>query len=191
MDNGGFRAQHQIFSHLFLAFEDIAAATSLLPDKLQFLTNWKPWDIDQARPEGCAVLFCWLLSGFLQAAWCPQERPGTASGAALGVSWRPKRWHPRATSSSVNQTWWNSYKNCSTKHSLCWRQVTAASACIFHQWLSDLVVMLDITHLGYMKKHVTTTLPNERLKPAGIQDSWMEKWNNPVWCFSPASWKIM
>lgn len=53
----------------------------------------------------------------------------------------------------------------------------------FSQWLSDLVVMLDITHLGYMKEHITTTLPNKSLKPAGIEDSWMEKWNNPVWCF--------
>ena len=48
MDNGGFRGQHQIFSHLFLSFEEITAATSLLLDMrinsvlLRFLTNCKP-----------------------------------------------------------------------------------------------------------------------------------------------------
>lgn len=127
--------------------------------------------------------FCWPLSGFVQAAWCPQEQPGTASGAALGASWRPSCWHTCATSSTAKQTWWKSCKSCSTKHSLCWSQLVSASAFICHQGISDLVVVLDITHLGYMNKHVTTTLPNERLKAAGIQDSRMEKWNNPVWCF--------
>lgn len=46
-----------------------------------------------------------------------------------------------------------------------------ASARIFHQWLSDLVGMPDITHLGYMNEHVITMLTNERLKPADVQDS--------------------
>lgn len=32
MDDGGFRGQHQILSHLFLSFEEITAATSLLLD---------------------------------------------------------------------------------------------------------------------------------------------------------------
>lgn len=46
-----------------------------------------------------------------------------------------------------------------------------ASACNFHQWLSDLVGMLSITHLAYMSEHAITTLINERLQPADIQAS--------------------
>lgn len=172
MDNGSFRAQHQIFSHLFLGFVEIAAATSLLPDKLCFLTNWKPWDIDQAQPEGCAVLLCWLLSGFLQAAWCAQEQPGTGSGAALG-----------ATDIHVPTKFGETATRVVQQNRVCHGARLHLPVPLFFTWLSDLVAMLDITHLGYMKENITTTLPNKSLKPAGIEDSWMEKWNNPVWCF--------
>lgn len=180
MDNGDFRAQHQIFSHLFLGFEETAAATSLLVLRSGF------WQIEShetlishsQKGVQCCFADCCL------AFWRLLDDHRSSWAQPLGKTWQragdPSTDIHVASRCTANQTWQISCKSCSTKHSPCWSKVTSSSASVFHQQLSYLVAMLDITHLGYMKKHVTTTLPKERLKPEGIQDSWMEKWNNTV-----------
>lgn len=173
MDNRSFRAQHQIFSHLFLGFVERAAATSLLPDKLCFLTNWKPWDIDQAQPEGCAVLFCWLLPGFCRLLGVHRN----SLAQPQGQPWErlPHVCHQQYCQPNLVERLQELFNR--TECAAAWSHLPVplsfTSGCQI--WWSFWTSPIWATWIN--------TSPIKRLKPAGTQDSWLEKLNNPVWCF--------